>query len=41
MHPFLEWLSTGIEKNDHLNVVLIFSKIVNGLPYAWMRTANE
>ena len=26
MHPFLEWLSIGIKKNGHLNIVLIFSK---------------
>jgi hypothetical protein len=30
-----------VEKNDHLNVVLIFSKIINVLPYAGMRTVNE
>jgi len=41
MHPFPEWLSMGIEKNGHLNFVLICLKIVNGLPCAGMRTANE
>jgi len=29
MYPLPVWLSTGIEKNGHLNIVLIFSKIVN------------
>ena len=41
MYPLPKWVSKGIEKNGHLNVVLIFSKIVNGLPYAGMRTAND